>query len=345
MPNRPSAAIALYITVWARVLDHGTGADKRARELTQAPLEDAEFNGYGAVPGVAVGTPFPDRRSASAAKVHRPIQAGICGTKNAGGAESIVVSGGYKDDQDFGDVIIYTGHGGRDSATGEQIGPQSLTDSGNAALVVSRMSGRAVRVIRGSGGDPKYSPEGGYRYDGLFVVEDHWSKIGLDGFLIWQFRLRRLDELAADVVLQGAVEPPLPGGNPTPGRAERVSQAIARSREVAEWVKRTHDHVCQVCGIVLETPGGLRYAETAHIRGLGRPHNGPDEPDNTLCLCPNHHKLFDLGGITIDERLRVIDETTGKILGQLRSKRRHQVNPEHLRYHRRLYRQSGNDDG
>jgi putative restriction endonuclease len=30
------------------------------------------------------------------------------------GAESIVVSGGYKDDKDFGDVIVYTGHGGQD---------------------------------------------------------------------------------------------------------------------------------------------------------------------------------------------------------------------------------------
>jgi hypothetical protein len=30
------------------------------------------------------------------------------------GAESIVVSGGYKDDNDFGDVIVYTGHGGQD---------------------------------------------------------------------------------------------------------------------------------------------------------------------------------------------------------------------------------------
>lgn len=30
------------------------------------------------------------------------------------GADSIVVSGGYPDDADYGDEIIYTGHGGRD---------------------------------------------------------------------------------------------------------------------------------------------------------------------------------------------------------------------------------------
>jgi hypothetical protein len=36
--------------------------------------------------------------------------------------------------------------------------------------------------------------------------------------------------------------------------------------------------------------------EAAHIRPLGAPHNGPDTLDNTLCLCPNHHVLFDHGG-------------------------------------------------
>lgn len=64
----------------------------------------------GEIPGVAAGQPYNSRRLAHEAGVHRPLQAGICGTK-ATGAESIVVSGGYKDDEDYGDVIIYTGHG------------------------------------------------------------------------------------------------------------------------------------------------------------------------------------------------------------------------------------------
>jgi putative restriction endonuclease len=34
---------------------------------------------------------------------------------------SIVLSGGYVDDEDLGDMIIYTGEGGRDAATGRQI--------------------------------------------------------------------------------------------------------------------------------------------------------------------------------------------------------------------------------
>ncbi|KIM58347.1 hypothetical protein SCLCIDRAFT_1218693, partial [Scleroderma citrinum Foug A] len=44
--------------------------------------------------------------------VHRPLMAGIYGTRDEG-AYSIVLSGGYKDDEDRGDTIIYTGAGGR----------------------------------------------------------------------------------------------------------------------------------------------------------------------------------------------------------------------------------------
>ncbi len=43
------------------------------------------------------------------------------------GADSIVVSGGYEDDIDAGDEIIYTGHGGNDPQTGKQIADQTLT--------------------------------------------------------------------------------------------------------------------------------------------------------------------------------------------------------------------------
>jgi putative restriction endonuclease len=56
------------------------------------------------------------RRPAYDAGVHRQLQAGICRTK-ADGSESIVVSSGYKDDEDYDSVIIYTGHGGQDPET------------------------------------------------------------------------------------------------------------------------------------------------------------------------------------------------------------------------------------
>lgn len=90
---------------------------------------------FGPIPGVTVGRTFPSRQSVSEARVHRPLQAGICGT-GATGAESIVVSGGYVDDVDRGDEIVYTGHGGQDDA-GRQVADQRVDAPGNAALFTS----------------------------------------------------------------------------------------------------------------------------------------------------------------------------------------------------------------
>jgi hypothetical protein len=69
-----------------------------------------------------------------------------------------VVSGGYIDDEDFGDELIYTGHGGNDPATKQQIADQELDAPGNAGLARSQLDGLPVRVIRGASGDPAYSP-------------------------------------------------------------------------------------------------------------------------------------------------------------------------------------------
>lgn len=79
--------------------------------LLEAGLPAKEFDGFGAPPHVRVGDTFKRRRTLARARVHRPTMAGICGTR-ASGAESIVVSGGYEDDEDYGDEIIYTGQGG-----------------------------------------------------------------------------------------------------------------------------------------------------------------------------------------------------------------------------------------
>src|SRR4051812_43019893 len=90
---------------------------------------------FGDVPGIAEGATFADRRTLADARVHRPLQAGIAGAQDEG-AESIVLSGGYEDDRDDGDVILYTGHGGRDATTGRQVADQELR-LGNLALARS----------------------------------------------------------------------------------------------------------------------------------------------------------------------------------------------------------------
>lgn len=282
---------------------------------------------YGPIDGIHPGALFDNRRALHDAGVHRPLQAGICGTAERGGAESIVVSGGYKDDEDYGDVIIYTGHGGRDPNTGVQVKDQSADDPGNAALIKSIMTGLPVRVIRGAGGNEEFSPAAGYSYDGLFRVAEYWTKRGADGPRVLQFRLEQIDGGVSKKAAARHRSRKLP-----PGRREEVAPGIYADRMLATELKQMYDHACQVCDVVLEVPGGLRFATTLHIRGLEQPHLGPDDKANMLCLCPNHRDLFKYGAITIEDDLTVIDQTDGEPMGKLTLK--HDIDPAHIQYHR-----------
>lgn len=282
---------------------------------------------FGPINGIEPGTLFDSRRALHDAGIHRPLQAGICGTAEKGGAESIVVSGGYKDDEDYGDVIIYTGHGGRDPNTGVQVRDQSADDSGNAALIKSIMTELPVRVIRGAGGNKKFSPNAGYSYDGLFTVADYWTKRGTDGRMVLQFRLEQIGDGKTNRSASPHLSRKLP-----PGRRVEVAPGIYADRLLATELKQAYDHACQICDTVLEVPGGLRIAATVHIRGLEQPHLGPDNKANMLCLCPNHRDLFKYGAITIEDDLSVIDRTDGEPIGKLRLK--HEIDRAHLQYHR-----------
>jgi putative restriction endonuclease len=280
---------------------------------------------FGEIPGVPKGATFRDRDELARAGVHPPTQAGISGSQ-ADGADSIVISGGYEDDRDLGDTIIYTGHGGRDQATGKQIADQAL-DRGNLALVISADCGLPVRVTRGASAESESAPGQGYRYDGLYYVEDYWEERGASGHRVWRFRLQKNpDEPVTSPTPPPAGEP----AGPAPRRAITI-QRIVRSTAAAERVKARHEYHCQVCGDRLEVRGG-RYAEAAHIRPLGSPHDGPDVEENILCLCPNHHVLFDRGGFTIAGDLALIG-----LEGRLRAKPGHPIGQEYLAYHREHY--------
>ncbi|KAJ3527643.1 hypothetical protein NM688_g8103 [Phlebia brevispora] len=103
--------------------------------------------------------------------IHPPPEGGMYG--NIEGVRSIILSGGYEDDQDFGETVIYTGHGGRDSS-GKQVQDQKFEDALNAGL------------------RSPYAPEKGYRYDGLYEVHTATLKIGKSGKKICSYELKRI---------------------------------------------------------------------------------------------------------------------------------------------------------
>ena len=283
---------------------------------------------FGQIPGVEPGSAFADRRALAAAEVHKPLQRGISGSQSEG-ADSIIVSGGYEDDEDYGETIIYTGHGGNDPATATQIADQSMTE-GNLALAVSADEGLPVRVTRGARGDVDHSPASGYRYDGLYYVESYWQEQGKSGFRVCRFRL------VAEPPINSSTNPPgaAPPGSDT--KAYASTQRLIRNTAVTTWVKHLYGYCCQVCSLRLVTAASP-YAEGAHMRPVGKPHNGPDSVENVLCLCPNHHVLLDRGAIGLTDDWEVVDLLTGHVLGTLSIDPDHALDKAHAAYHRGMF--------
>jgi putative restriction endonuclease len=287
----------------------------------------------GEIPGIEVGTVFGSRHEVRSAGVHRALQAGIVGSRNRG-AESIVVSGGYEDDEDYGDVIIYTGHGGNDPATRRQSADQSFDAPGNAALVTSALTGAPVRVVRGRNSASSTAPVTGYRYDGLFRVDSWWRERGRSGYYVCRFKLVSVTGDGSTSQGSAGEQGLAPAGTAAPVRVSAVVQRIVRSGRVVEYVKQLHDHTCQMCGVRLVVRG-RGYSEGAHIRALGRPHMGPDVPANVLCLCPNCHVLFDNGAIVVTDDFVV--QTDGGGSSILHTVPAHDIDPTHFAYHREIH--------
>jgi predicted restriction endonuclease len=289
-------------------------AGEDTRRLRAKALDQLVWRGYGAVPGVEPGAWFRRRVDLSLAGVHRVLQSGICGRRESG-CESVALVGGYEDDIDHGDVIVFTGEGGRDAKTGRQIMHQRLS-TGNASLVTSMRLRKPVRVVRGS-------IRQGYTYAGLFLVDDYWQAMSRTGFRIWQFKLVSIESTIADATGEGAED------------RRSLADRMLHTSLVIDQVMKANDYTCQFCGARNDTPIGP-YAEIAHLRPIGGRHGGLGVAENTLCLCPTHHKLFDLGAFVIDDDRMVIDVMNGLPFGPLIETQRHRIDIEDAAYHRGL---------
>lgn len=275
---------------------------------------------FGEIEGVSEGDIFNSRAELTATGVHRNIQAGIDGNGREGCA-SIVLSGGYSDDRDYGDLIIYTGHGGQGPNGVKQVKDQSPDSFGNKGLQISEVHGLPVRVTRGANHKSDYSPGKGYKYGGLYqVTESSWKKEeGRFGVCI--FKLEKISSLASSNGIKADsfdVNAPAPR---IPTTLLRIVRDTSKSREI----KELYNYTCQVCSLRIEL-NGIGYAEGAHIKPLGRPHNGSDDISNLLCLCPNHHVMFDKFHFTVDHNFSLVG-----LQGNLHVK--HNINMENFKYH------------
>ena len=277
---------------------------------------------FGEIEGTYPGQEFENTQALKEAGIHNQKYQGIDGTM-AQGCPSIILSGGYVDDLDDGDEIIYTGHGGNDD--GKQVSDQSWDSPGNKALLVSEVRGLPVRVTRGSKHKSEYSPKSGYRYGGLYIITNHYEQRGKDGFIICRYKLKKLNPNDLDIVNEPNE---LPKGNKEPKKVKSTVSRTIRDTALSRSIKELYDYTCQICSVKIGE-GSLSYAEGAHIRPLGSPHFGSDTPDNIICLCPNHHVMLDKGLISIDSKLNLIG-----IEGRLNVKENHYLNEDCLEYHR-----------
>lgn len=280
---------------------------------------------FGEIIGIDEGHEFKDRKALSAAGIHRPLQAGIDGNGREG-ASSIVLNGGYIDDEDHGALIIYTGHGGNDSNTKKQIADQSWDAPGNRGLVISNNHGKPVRITRGPNHKSEYSPKVGYKYGGLYQVTSSYYEKGKDGFGICRFVLEKMSSIISNPFEANEPSNEWKSGDTT--RVPTTILRIVRDTKLSRKVKELYDYRCQVCDLRIEF-NGIGYAEGAHIRPLGKPHNGKDLLSNLLCLCPNHHVMFDKGHFSINDDFSCVGTE-----GILTLVKNHQLDISNLRYHR-----------
>uniref|UniRef100_A0A8C7PEQ8 E3 ubiquitin-protein ligase UHRF n=1 Tax=Oncorhynchus mykiss TaxID=8022 RepID=A0A8C7PEQ8_ONCMY len=223
----------------------------RSKQCTIVPS-----NHYGPVPGVPVGSIWKFRVQVSESGCHRPHVAGIHGRSNDG-AYSLVLAGGYEDDQDDGNEFTYTGSGGRDLSgnkrTAEQSCDQKLTNMNRALALNCNASvnekdgatakdwkaGKPVRVVRSSKGrkHSKFSPEDGNRYDGIYKVVKYWPEKGKSGFLVWRYLLKRNDDESAPWTRDGK-ERIKKLGLTMQGTPKKMKlEAYKLTKEQKDWIK------------------------------------------------------------------------------------------------------------
>jgi predicted restriction endonuclease len=101
----------------------------------------------------------------------------------------------------------------------------------------------------------------------------------------------------------------------SPERVERlVKTTIRKDTKIVNALKKACDYKCQFpdCGHRIAKKDGGFYIEVAHIKAVNL--GGKSVLGNLLVLCPNHHKEFDYGNLSIESQQ--LNKIKGKLNGQ-----------------------------
>ncbi|KNA20959.1 hypothetical protein SOVF_047620 [Spinacia oleracea] len=151
----------------------------------------------GGVPGVEIGDIFFFRMEMCVLGLHAPSMAGIdymtvkTEAEDEPLAVSIVSSGGYDDDAEDQDVLVYTGQGGGNYNNSGKAASDQKLERGNLALEKSSRRGNQIRVIRGIRDTSNPSLKI-YVYDGLYTIQESWIEKAKSGANLFKYRMVRL---------------------------------------------------------------------------------------------------------------------------------------------------------
>jgi putative restriction endonuclease len=299
----------------------GTRQGSLLPDVDQVPL-------FGPITGVDVGRTFANREELLEAGVHRSLSSMICGNEWHG-AESIITDE-IQDDDDYLSLDGRHPDSNEPVADGQLGEPTLRRDS--QALRRSKLERLPVRVVRAR--PAQGSSVASFQYAGLFYVEDYGEIGEPPGAAGWRCRLRRLSH--EELATLAKQNPPDEGSPSSPvERNMLMVSRLVRDPGVIMRVKAMYQNLCQVCGGTIATPDGS-YSEAAHIKPLGKGHDGKDAIDNLLCLCPNDHVRLDKGAIYIDEDFIVRYSRNRQEKRKLITKARsdHPISRECIRYHR-----------
>lgn len=120
-----------------------------------------------------------------------------------------------------------------------------------------------------------------------------------------------------------------------PGRTRTTTERIIRDTALIRELKKDYDNICQICGQRIKVPNGKFYSEGHHLKKLGGIHQGPDNRENVMILCPFHHAEFDYGSIAVNPKTKIIEhiDVNNEYFGKAMAYQRDDLGEEYLKYH------------
>lgn len=88
---------------------------------------------------------------------------------------------------------------------------------------------------------------------------------------------------------------------------EYEEEIFLRGSVFKQYIPKIYDHTCCIIGYKISSFFNISMIDACHIKPFGESYD--DNIGNGLSLCPNIHRAFDRGLITIDEDYKIVIST------------------------------------